>query len=102
MFKLLVLIILFIVLFPIVKMWMLMRRTRKQMQQAFEQAAREQQRGSAEPAAARRSRPVADEVGEYADFEEVHGAPREPQTAEAAQPAYSEEQQVVDAEFEDL
>ena len=101
MIKLLVLIILFIVLFPIVKMWMLFRRTRKQMQQAFEQAADQQRYGSARPDAGRRSRSTTADVGEYADFEEVRGAQREPQPVEA-EPTFPTESQVVDAEYEDI
>ena len=95
MIKLLLLIILFIIFFPIVKVWLLMRRSRKNFQEMYEQA----QRAQARPSPSGRSAGEYDGMGEYADFEDVGGAERlEPEESE---PTYSE-QQVVDAEFEDL
>ena len=95
MFKLLLLIILFIIFFPIVKVWLLMRRARNNMREAYEQARKAQERQSA----SQRRTGEYDDVGEYADFEDVSGAER-PQVEESTET--STEQQVVDAEFEEI
>ncbi|MBQ7691156.1 MAG: hypothetical protein IJT30_08230 [Muribaculaceae bacterium] len=98
MFKLLLLIILFIILFPIVKMWMLMRRARSNVREAFERAR--QQAGAQDTARGQAARGGNyDSVGEYAEFEELTGVERAPADE---QPPATTEQQVVDAEFEDL
>ena len=95
MFKLLLLIILFIIFFPIVKVWLLMRRARNNMRETYEQARKAQER----QAASQRRTGEYDGVGEYADFEDVSGAER-PQPEESSDA--STEQQVVDAEFEEI
>ncbi|MBR1804316.1 MAG: hypothetical protein IJ775_05370 [Muribaculaceae bacterium] len=92
--KLLLLIILFIIFFPIVKMWMLMRRARRNMEETYNRVRQREQAVSADDK--RYSR----EVGEYADYEDVHGATRE--TTAEAPGSFTTEEQVVDADFEEL
>lgn len=100
MFKLLLLIILFIVFFPIVKMWLLMRRARNNMREAFDQARRHAGEQEATRGRSTQSSDY-DGVGEYAEFEEVSGATREPEPQQPASTT-ANEQQVIDAEFEDI
>ena len=99
MFKLLLLIILFIILFPIVKMWLLVRRARNNMREAVERVRQQAGQQAAAQGQAAPGRDY-DNVGEYAEFEDVSGATREPASDE--QPFTATEQQVVDAEFEDI
>ncbi|MBO4871128.1 MAG: hypothetical protein J5565_03995 [Muribaculaceae bacterium] len=91
--KLLLLVILFIIFFPIVKMWMLMRRARRNVEDIFNRTRQYEQ----EVAADEKRFPKG--VGEYADYEEVRGVSR-PET-EASGPIEHEEQ-VVDADFEEI
>lgn len=98
MIKLLVLIILFIIIFPIVKMWLLMRRARRNFSEAVERSRRQSQSTGDPYGNARRQHDYSD-VGEYADFEDVRGATREPVSEQTSAPT---EEQVVDAEFEDI
>lgn len=91
--KLLLLIILFIIFFPIVKMWMLMRRARNNMEEAFNQVRQRQQQEADD------DKRFPSEVGEYADYEEVRGATRPDAGPTGAIPT---EEQVVDADFEDI
>ena len=94
MIKLLLLIVLFIIFFPIVKMWMLMRRARRNMEDTYNRVRQREQEAYAD------DKRFGSEVGEYADYEEVRGATRETAT-ESTGPVRTEEQ-VVDADFEEL
>lgn len=91
--KLLLLVILFIIFFPIVKMWMLMRRARRNVEDIFNRTRQYEQEVASD------EKRIPKEVGEYADYEEVRGVSRP--EAEASSPVEHEEQ-VVDADFEDI
>ena len=97
--KLLLLIILFIIFFPIIKMWMLMRRARRNMEDAYDQLRRRGQTGTSSNDSGRRDDRYGDDVGEYADYEEVNGASG-PETE--SEGPIAQEEQVVDAEFEEI
>ncbi|MBO7609262.1 MAG: hypothetical protein J6S96_03550 [Muribaculaceae bacterium] len=96
--KILILVILFIIFFPIIKMWMFMRRARRNMEDAYEQLRRHSQPDASTDNGRYHDR-YGDDVGEYADYEEVRGEPHlEPETEDPV----AMEEQVVDAEFEEI
>lgn len=96
--RLLLLIILFIILFPIVKTWLLMRRARRNMEEAFKQVRNREAATYGEP-----ERGYNYPTGEYADFEDVAGGSPAADSAHSyAGESTVVEEQIVDAEFEDL
>lgn len=97
--KILLFIILFIIFFPIIKMWMLMRRARRNMEDAYEQLRRRSQAGAPHTDNRYDDR-YSDDVGEYADYEEVRGTPHLDEAE--SESSVAREEQVVDAEFEEI
>ncbi len=97
--KLLLLIILFIIFFPIIKMWMMMRRARRNMEDVFEQVRRRNDETVNERSYGQRYQ---ESIGEYADYEDVAGSRPESETVSYDNPSTGNEEQVVDAEFEDI
>ena len=93
--KLLLLILLFIILYPIIKGWMTMNRMRRTVRDAFDAA-----RQVDEPVEDGRKKVFGNDDGIYADYEEVAGKPA-PETPNYEKTSTSDaEQQVVDADFE--
>ena len=80
-------------------MWMLMRRARRNMEDAYEQLRRRSQAGTSSPTDDRYDDRYGDDVGEYADYEEVRGMPDNETEPEGP---VAMEEQVVDAEFEEI
>ena len=95
--KLLLLIILFIIFFPIFKIWMMMRRARRNMEDAYEQLRR---RSEAENYG--NDKRYDYPTGEYADYEDVSGSRPENANTTSDNSSTVAEEQVVDAEFEDI
>lgn len=96
--KLLLLIILFIIFFPIFKMWMMMRRARRNMEDAILEARR---RSQAENYATEKRYDYP--TGEYADYEDVAGSrPTANDATGSTATSRPAEEQIVDAEFEDI
>lgn len=91
--RILLLILLFIIIYPIVKVWLMMRRARRRAENAMRTARR---------ADAREQRRYGDVVSEDAEFEEVRTSTNDAaETSSHSNETYREEQ-VVDAEFEEI
>ena len=85
--KLLLLILLFIILYPIIKGWMAMNRVRRQVDEPVEDG---------------RKKVFGTDDGVYADFEDMAGKPSAETSDYEKTSTSGIEQQVVDADFEEI
>ncbi len=95
--KLLLLILLFIILYPIIKGWMAMNRVRRTVRDAFDAA-----RQVDEPVEDGRKKVFGTDDGVYADFEDMAGKPSAETSDYEKTSTSGVEQQVVDADFEEI
>lgn len=101
MIKLLLLLLIGFILYPVFKMWLLMRRMRNNVREAnrrMNEAFGNQDNTHNSRNQQRNNRTNYDTQGEYAEFETVEGARRQSTTTSHIQ----HEDQVTDAEFEQL
>ena len=98
MITLIILALLFLVLWPVIKIGYQIYRVQRQMRKAFEQASRQQQQQQQQEA--EREKIFDRNVGEYVDFEEIEN------TDSNSEPHYNPtvkiEPQIEDAEWEDI
>ena len=95
MIKVLLLLALFVIVYPLVRVWWILHKLRKQVNETMRAAS---------DAAAQAEKPqkrYADDVGEYADFEEVSGTVIE-ETASTGETRTIIEERVTDAEYEEI
>ncbi|MBR3100429.1 MAG: hypothetical protein IKH19_01590 [Muribaculaceae bacterium] len=96
MFKLLLLILLFVILYPIIKGWMAIRRMHRSVRDAFDAA-----RQVDESVEDGQRKVFSEDDGVYADYEEV----RVPRTESPEQEKSSQsgtESQIIDADYEEI
>lgn len=93
----LLLILVFFLLWPVIKIGYKIHRAQRQMRSAFEQAARQQQQQQQE---AEREKIFDRNVGEYVDFEEIDDTDND--TKSQYNPTVKIEPQIEDAEWEDI
>lgn len=98
MIKVLLLLALFVIVYPLVRVWWILHKLRKQVNETMRAAS---------DAAAQAEKPqkrYADDVGEYADFEDVPDDDTPLDEAQTARPDESQPQQplIVDADYEDV
>jgi hypothetical protein len=97
--RFILLILLFLILYPIIKIWLALRRSRRH----FDEVMRQARDASETYTSAGERKRYTREMGEYADFEEVsEPAPPSPSSSEADAPQGRYEDQIVDAEYEDI
>lgn len=90
-----ILVLVFFLLWPVIKIGYKIHRAQRQMRNAFEQAARQQQQQEAE-----REKIFDRNVGEYVDFEEIENTDNN--TKPQYNPTVKIEPQIEDAEWEDI
>lgn len=92
----LILVLVFFLLWPVIKIGHKIHRAQRQMRSAFEQAARQQQQQQE----AEREKIFDRNVGEYVDFEEIENTDND--TKPQYNPTVKIEPQIEDAEWEDI
>lgn len=96
MIYIILLVLLFLVLWPVIKIGYHIYRAQRQMRKAYEQASRQQQQQQE----AEREKIFDRNVGEYVDFEEIENT--DSNSEPHYKPTVKIEPQIEDAEWEDI
>lgn len=108
--ELFLIVILGVLLYPVFKVWRVVRRVRRDMRKAYNAQGRNTYKGSSnrrdgqfheyDPTTGREKKYTSDE-GEYVEFEECTDSPAEPRHTQS-HVQYQQEEQISDAEFEEI